>query len=618
MKKILLVALMLPLALWGAAKKKPTSGIPDAAAVRTEISSAAGRAARVAHPRLFGTAKDFAALRARRGTDELVRLGADRVVRGAEALLKEPVLTRKQEGRRLLGVSREALYRISTLAMAFRLTDDVRFRDRGVAELRAVCAFSNWNPSHFLDVAEMSLAVATGYDWFYPDLDPAVRKEIAAGLRRHGLDASRSATGWVRSSNNWGQVCHAGILAAALALAEEDPAETGAFVQRCVDNITISMKALAPNGNYPEGPGYWNYGVEFNAIALMLLEGTLGNDFGLAKQPGLKETAEYLDVVTGPSGLTFNYADGGSGRGSSVATWWLASRFQRPDILPAFEVGAYRKYCADPKARGRNRLFAHSLFYVKTPPADCPNRQPLVWDAQGPVPIVVQRASWDKDAFFVGLKGGSPSANHGHMDAGSFVLEAKGVRWAVDLGAESYNRIEQLGMGLWNMKQDSDRWKIYRLNTESHNELMLDGQPQYVRGFAKVTQVTKGPGSTAVLDLTSLYTNATRVVRTGTLAADGRSYTLTDEVAGLKAGAPIRWSLMTRAEATVDGASVVLKEQGKTLRVTATTGAQRGQWQVVDAKGPNAWDAENKGCRQLQFTFPAPEKGTAKFAVRFE
>lgn len=139
-----------------------------------------------------------------------------------------------------------------------------------------------------------------------------------------------------------------------------------------------------------------------------------------------------------------------------------------------------------------------------------------------------------------------------------------------------------------------------------------------MRGFAKVTKVTKGPGSTAVLDLTSLYTNTTRVVRTGTLAADGKSYTLTDEVAGLKAGAPIRWSLTTRAEATVDGARVVLKEQGRTLRVTATTGAQRGRWQIVDAKGPNAWDSENKGCRQLQFTFPAPENGPAKFAVRFE
>ena len=32
------------------------------------------------------------------------------------------------------------------------------------------------------------------------------------------------------------------------------------------------------------------------------------------------------------------------------------------------------------------------------------------------------------------------------MDAGSFVLDADGVRWAHDLGAENYNRIESLGM----------------------------------------------------------------------------------------------------------------------------------------------------------------------------
>jgi hypothetical protein len=34
----------------------------------------------------------------------------------------------------------------------------------------AAAAFSDWNPSHFLDVAEMTAALAIGYDWLYEEV----------------------------------------------------------------------------------------------------------------------------------------------------------------------------------------------------------------------------------------------------------------------------------------------------------------------------------------------------------------------------------------------------------------------------------------------------------------
>ena len=53
---------------------------------------------------------------------------------------------------------------------------------------------------------------------------------------------------------------------------------------------------------------------------------------------------------------------------------------------------------------------------------------------------------------------------------------ADGIRWAVDLGSQNYYSIEKLGMNLWNSKQDSDRWKIFRLSSSSHNVVTIDGQ----------------------------------------------------------------------------------------------------------------------------------------------
>jgi hypothetical protein len=234
------------------------------------------------------------------------------------------------------------------------------------------------------------------------------------------------------------------------------------------------------------------------------------------------------------------------------------------------------------------------------------------------VPITIQRSSWnDDEALFVGLKGGSPSSPHGHMDGGSFVMDTKGVRWAVDLGAERYHPIEARGIDLWNNRQDSQRWTIFRLGTSAHNVPMIDGCQQWVKGSAKVTAVKRdGAASEVTLNLSTLYTNAASVVRTGTMAADGRRYVLRDAFAGARPGAAIRWAMMTRAEPTVDGDKVTLRQGGKTLTLTQC-GAQKGAWSVAEAKGPNEWDSPNDGCRQLLFTVPATAEGAADIAVSF-
>ena len=619
MKNALVALVAAALAGGAFARGSASNDLPDAA--RPEIAAAVARAAQKGHPRLFADADGFARVKARIGSDELVKLAAEHVRTVADALVPTTPSKRIKEGKRLLGVSRTALYRIATLAMAYRLYGDRTHLDRAVAEMRAVCAFEDWNPSHFLDVGEMSLAVAVGYDWLYGDLDEATRREIAAGLRRCGLDASQMKLWWIRAHNNWGQVCHAGILAAALALAEEEPADAARYVQRAVDCLPISMKALAPNGSYPEGPGYWSYGMHFNVIAIALLESALGSDFGLASKPGFREAGNYPDLVTGPSGLTFNYADGGSGRGTHPALWWFAKRFKSPEVLRYRELDNFKAYAARRDKRilgkGGHRLFPFVLFWLETPESGTSSRLPLVWDGQGPVPITIQRSSWnDDEALFVGLKGGSPSGPHGHMDGGSFVMDTKGVRWAVDLGAESYYGIERRGMNLWSGAQNSDRWKIFRLSTWGHNVLMLDGCQQDVKGSAKVVRVRVEPPSEVALDLSTLYTNVTEVLRVGKMSADGKSYALNDIVRGFRPGGEVRWSMLTCADAQVDGTVVVLKQKGQTMRL-AQTGRDRGAWSVGPATGPNEWDSPNRGCSQLTFKVKADATGEARLGVTF-
>ena len=95
------------------------------------------------HPRLFADASDFAALRASVGDGTLRARAIGKVIERAEFIVGEPPLTRVMYGHRMLRTSRAALGRISTLAMAHRLSGDTRFLDRVVVELKAVCAFED-------------------------------------------------------------------------------------------------------------------------------------------------------------------------------------------------------------------------------------------------------------------------------------------------------------------------------------------------------------------------------------------------------------------------------------------------------------------------------------------
>ena len=70
----------------------------------------------------------------------------------------------------------------------------------------AVCNFTDWNPSHFLDVAEMSMAVAFALDWTAGDLPQSTIKMAQTALIEKGINPSynpKGNTGWINGHNNW-------------------------------------------------------------------------------------------------------------------------------------------------------------------------------------------------------------------------------------------------------------------------------------------------------------------------------------------------------------------------------------------------------------------------------
>ena len=569
------------------------------------------------HPRLFADEAEFVRLKDGVGQNSLRRLAAQRVRERAECLLSTKPVERTLIGRRLLDVSRTALYRISTLSMAYRLFGDRRFLDRAVEEIRAVIAFSDWNPSHFLDTGEMSLAVSIGYDWLYVDMPENLRVEIREALVHKGIDAGEKGGWWKKANNNWGQVCRAGLIAASLSAAD-DPAFFGAcskMLGESVEALPIAMFVMAPDGCYPEGVGYWHYGVSFNVFAIAMLESACGTDFGLSSLPGFMATADYPNVVTGPLGLSVGYSDCGSSRDALQVLWWFAKKLSRPDLITEAEISPFKTEPGDREGW----LPPVELFWMDdresgTVASKCPS----VVFLGGSVPLVVLRTGVGKNDAFAGLKGGSPSTNHGHMDGGNFVLDMGGARWAWELQHEEYGRIEQMGtVSLWDMRQESSRWSLLRLNALGHNVPVIDGAPQSVGGFAKVVRADETPEPSAEMDLTSLYPAAKKVSRAYSLAKDGKSFVVRDVFEGLKPGAVIRWKFVTNAKDEVSDGVLRLFQSGRAMEVSRE-GTCATAWDVSPAEGEKPLNSPNPGFSLAGFSMTADADGRATAKVSFQ
>ncbi|MGN1273051.1 MAG: hypothetical protein ACI4UF_00555, partial [Thermoguttaceae bacterium] len=178
-----------------------------------------------AHPRILASSQREAEVKELLQKDEFLQKLLQNQMLEADALVKNPQTVEYIIiGPRLLTQSRRCLKKVLTLAGAYRMTDDAakktEYKTRAVKELEAAAAFPDWNPSHFLDTAEMTAAFAIGYDWFFDDLTESEKELLVNSIYEKGLVPSLTHGGWRNSAYNWNQVCNGGMAMGALAIAD--------------------------------------------------------------------------------------------------------------------------------------------------------------------------------------------------------------------------------------------------------------------------------------------------------------------------------------------------------------------------------------------------------------
>ncbi len=528
-------------------------------------------ALKIEHPRLMLSNERIAELKKLQTTDPILDKYIKAVIASANSIVTRAPLTRTLIGPRLLDVSRELLNRTTHLALAYHFSGDKKYLDAAVANMKTVCEFSDWNPSHFLDVAEMSNGVAIGYDWLYAYISETDRTFIRNGLKTKGLDEYKKiyeTAWWAKGDNNWNQVCNGALIVASLAIAETDPKYADEYIPKAIANLPFSNKFYAPDGAWYEGPGYWAYATEYLSYGMSALKTALGTMKNLETTEGLSKTGFAPMLTTGPTNYIFNFADSGeNSKGTtSPAMFFMANTYSNTDIS-----NYLHNYMSATSALAKP---FHVVWY-RSPNNFIP-AVPLDHMLKGEInDLVIMRSSWtDKFATWVGVKSGTNSSPHSHLDLGSFELDAGGVRWAKDLGSDDYNLD-----GYWTMGVGGKRWSYYRLGSLSHNVPILGNKNQYELAKASFSSTALNVSEpNAILDLSQAYRDySSKSTRKISLVNNRKDVVIEDDFV-IKSATEVAWGMTTDQ-------SIEILPSGKAILRNATITTKTLEVEIISPAG---------------------------------
>lgn len=577
-------------------------------------------------PRLVLNAEIDKILRNKLNSDPVVQNIYQTIKLNADQVLQKPFLERIKIGKRLLSVSREMLYRINMLGMVYYIEKDPKILDRINGEVEAVCQFSDWNPSHYLDVGEMSMAVAFALDWTTGDLpestiELALTALIEKGIKPSYNKESRSNTWWINGNNNWNQVCNGGMIAASIAIAERDPELAATTIRRSIDGFPHALDEYGPDGVYPEGSTYWGYGTVFSVVTNAMLESAFGTDFGLGNYPAFKESAIFRVLMNAPSGWYYNFADCGDKRSQNgdITLAWFASKsgdelfFERNRLLRSpSEIGRLR------------RLDGAGLVWLAQYEKRLYSDLPSAWKGEGSNPVsVFTGGSSDPYGYYFGGKGGSGTVNHGNMDAGSFIFELNGIRWIFDPGNQNYNALEQAGFDLWNKSQDSQRWTLLNKGNFGHSTLTVNDQLHIVDGKATITDFKEGENPQVTFDLSPTFKGQLESAKRTFTKDSNVSLVIEDKIELVEATQIVTWQLITTldVEVTSEGATIFKPEYSsvtpvKKLYVENLSHPEIKMNVVSLDPPPLALDRRVEGLKRIELKIPSSNIESKKLSIK--
>ena len=591
------------------------------------------------HPRIYLTEKRMEEIKTLMKTDPFLKRQVEELQSKAARLLddvkKEGIPNPEEErtsanrfgllrydfpdGIRLLGASWMCIARVTNFAFVYRLTGEQEYADAAIEEMLNVCRFKDWNPRHFLDAAEMAAGVALGYDWLYNVIPVDKRNEIRKALIRLGLNPGNeyyeNKRHWAVSASNWNEVCNNGMMLAILAIADEEREAAEKTFKYAVESIPFGLSMYPPEGTYPEGGNYWNYGTLASCMTIAALQDVVGSDLGFLDTQGFNTTGDFFMGIVRPDFWYFNYSACPHEALPNPAMFYLSRVFNRPDYASwlcdfvktkdYWQIWNEHSRVNDVNYRDYDRYAVLRAVWYNPEAANADfTGTPLAKYFTGRQDLAVMRTAWkDQNAAFAALKAGNNRSGHSHLDIGSFVYDVHGYRWAVDLGADmAYYRIP------------GNPWRLFRNINRGHNTLLIADSLQNLKADCKIIHFESNGKDfigRAVADITDAYVNQLKsAIRTITLKKDG-TLIVEDQIEG--AVDKVRWTMITPAEIQINGKKATLTQGDKKVAVSIQSG-EVVKFEQIQPKPTFDYENPNEGYTILA-AFATPKKGKINIKV---
>ncbi len=550
------------------------------------------------HPRLIAPGYQWDCLAERISKDGYLTIMNQSVFENATNFAAMPVTNYSIDGgytgSGILDVSREIQLRVRSWAYAYRMSGDQKWLDRTWTELVTAAGNTStpfgqgltingvvqpnghWNPAHFLDTAEMLAAYAIAYDWMYDGWNQTQRAALRNTMTdlglTPGLQAYTTGSAWwslpANGDGNWNCVSNAGLIMGALAILGDggDDTTAQAVLNRAVTNIRANcFQGPYTDGTWAETANYWYFGTYAAARADSSYFTATGT--ALNQRDDFYKTGEFHMSVGGNAGL-FYYGDNGPNKFSTNANalLWFGSHNNQPrqTLYQRDRAGAL----GDPLALFWYDTSAKGAYWNGLPLDRWYNDVRGSWASF--------RSSWTNfKGLYVGIKSSALQGHqtHGDLDAGDFVIDALGTRWAGEFGNGQYLSPSYFS----NETQGSERWEYFRKGTQGQNCLVIDAQDQLVSyvptasnqrfgstGTSQTGDINFKPATSDtaffVTDLSGAYNGAQAgQVKRGIRTLNGRRQVLQqDEIAAGVASQSVEWRVQTNASVSINGNTATL------------------------------------------------------------
>jgi hypothetical protein len=549
-------------------------------------------------PRLFGKQSDIQRVKTLyESNDFLVKRSVDAIISQANNALTRAIPTWGLDAANLRVTSVHTIAKdfVPQLIVAYLITEDEKYARRAWQVAQTLMTYNDWGVAvsspfrdrHFLDTGIGAFNAAMLYDGLYHWMNQGQRDSLYQMTRKYvfiPVQAQYNGTAqrtwnWMGSNNNWNGICNGGVTAACLTMFEHDKSLLSDIASRAINFLPNYINAFEPDGQSEEGLMYWSYGLMYTTTALDIMKRVLSTTYGYGETNGMKKTG-YFPVYTSGPVATINVGDDGVRSNRTNSMFWF-SKHLNDSTLAKFTHDLFVE-------NGGNVQWYNLFHYLPELVAKGADLNVGKDNYVRGIDLYSFVERWkDKDAMYLAVHAGDNRANHGHLDAGSFYIQALGEYWAYgNLGGDSYT---SPGYFVFGDKPNNDviptytgsnfspsspqHWHFYRLRAEGKNTIVFnpdfraDQNPKGEAVYGGFINSSDKMGAGAI-NLNMIYNRDVNTFTRGfKLDRERRVITIHDNIAA-KSAKNIWWSMHTRATISLsaDKRVATLTQNGKSMK----------------------------------------------------